>query len=74
MKSANSWAANISKFIGFHLINMFDAFGTGICTLAILACLMFLDGWVLKLAGAAGCFVLVVLIIYLADRLKEKIQ
>lgn len=72
MKSAKSSTSSFSKNIGVHAINLVDAFGTGICSVAAFVCLVVLDGWVLKLSGFVGCFVLICLIIFLSDKLKEK--
>ncbi|XTZ37098.1 hypothetical protein ACQYRI_14025 [Salmonella enterica] len=72
MKSAKSSQNNVPKKIWIHAVNLFDAFGTGIFSIAAFACLVVLDGWLLKLSGFVGCFVLICLIIYLSDRLKGK--
>jgi hypothetical protein len=53
---------------------MIDAMGRGICSIMAFVSLIALDGWLFKLGGFAICFVLICLIIFLADWLKAKIQ
>ncbi|QHM95629.1 hypothetical protein [Kosakonia sacchari] len=72
MKSAKSSQNSVSEKIWIHAVNMFDALGTGILSIAAFACLVVLDGWVLKLGGFLGCFALICLVIYLSDKLKGK--
>ena len=74
MKSGKPSDSNFSKRIWIHAINMMDAFGTGICSVAAFVCLVVLDGWVLKLSGATVCLGLICLIIFVSDSLKEKIR
>lgn len=74
MKSAKSSGNSFSKNILIHAINLIDAFGTGIGSVAAFVCLVILDGWVLKLGGVVGCLGGVCFVIYLSDRLKEKLK
>lgn len=74
MRSAKSSINSFLKIIGMHSINALDAFGTGICSVAAFTCLVVLDGWLLKLSGVIACLLLICLIIYLSDRLKERVK
>ncbi|EPM0857812.1 hypothetical protein RFD09_001408 [Klebsiella aerogenes] len=74
MKSVKFSASHSCKRIGVHCINMIDAMGRGICSIMAFVSLIALDGWLFRLGGFAICFVLICLIIFLADWLKAKIQ
>ncbi|MGL4034084.1 hypothetical protein ACR3LQ_07395 [Kosakonia cowanii] len=70
MKSAKSSKNNVSKKIWIHTVDMFDAFGRGILSIAAFTCFFIFDGWLYKLGGFFGCFALICLIIYASDKLK----
>ncbi|WP_286133803.1 hypothetical protein [Enterobacter sp. Bisph1] len=44
MKSAKSSQNSVSEKIWIHAVNMLDALGTGILSIAAFACLVVLDG------------------------------
>lgn len=70
MKSAKSSENDVSKKIWIHVVDMFDACGRGILSIAAFTCLFIFDGWLFKLGGFLSCFALICLIIYVSDKLK----
>ncbi|EGT4410482.1 hypothetical protein AUM84_11780 [Cronobacter sakazakii] len=70
MKSANSSRNSILKSVRVYSANMVEAVSTCLCAFAAFGCLFILDGWLMKLAGFVGFFVLAYLVAWAADLVK----
>lgn len=70
MNSAKSFLLKFVKFIGIQTTNVVEAISTGICSFAAFFSLFLLDGWLWKIIGFFGFFMLAYLIAYLLDKLK----
>ena len=70
MNSAKSFLLKFVKFIGIKSTNVVEAISTGICSFAAFFSLFLLDGWLWKIIGFFGFFMLAYLVAYLLDKLK----
>lgn len=70
MNSAKSFLLKFVKFIGIQTTNVVEATSTGICSFAAFFSLFLLDGWLWKIIGFFGFFMLAYLVAYLLDKLK----
>ncbi|MGC0916942.1 hypothetical protein [Pantoea agglomerans] len=70
MNSAKSFLLKFVKFIGIQTTNVVEAISTGICSFAAFSSLFLLDGWLWKIIGFFGFFMLAYLVAYLLDKLK----
>ena len=70
MNSAKSFLLKFVKFIGIQTTNVVEAISTGICSFAAFFSLFLLDGWLWKIIGFFGFFMLAYLVAYLVDKLK----
>lgn len=70
MNSAKSFLLKFVKFIGIQTTNVVEAISTGICAFAAFFSLFLLDGWLWKIIGFFGFFMLAYLVAYLLDKLK----
>ena len=70
MNSAKSFLLKFVKFIGIQSTNVVEAISTGICSFAAFFSLFLLDGWLWKIIGFFGFFMLAYLVAYLLDKLK----
>lgn len=70
MNSAKSFLLKFVKFIGIQTTNVVEAISTGICSFAAIFSLFLLDGWLWKIIGFFGFFMLAYLVAYLLDKLK----
>lgn len=70
MNSAKSFLLKFVKFIGIQTTNVVEAISTGICSFAAFFSLFLLDGWLWKIIGFFGFFILAYLVAYLLDKLK----
>lgn len=70
MNSAKSFLLKLVKFIGIQTTNVVEAISTGICSFAAFFSLFLLDGWLWKIIGFFGFFMLAYLVAYLLDKLK----
>ncbi|AYP22014.1 hypothetical protein ABEH22_05475 [Pantoea agglomerans] len=70
MNSAKSFLLKFVKFIGIQTTNVVEAISTGICSFAAFFSLFLLDGWLWKIIGFFGFFMLAYLVAYLLDKLK----
>lgn len=70
MNSAKSFLLKFVKFIGIQTTNFVEAISTGICSFAAFFSLFLLDGWLWKIIGFFGFFMLAYLVAYLLDKLK----
>jgi len=70
MNSAKSFLLKFVKFIGIQTTNVVEAISTGIFSFAAFFSLFLLDGWLWKIIGFFGFFMLAYLVAYLLDKLK----
>ncbi|WP_049294318.1 hypothetical protein [Franconibacter helveticus] len=70
MKSADSSLATLFKRIGIQSANLVEALSTGICSIAAFTSFFVLEGWVGKITGLIGFFVLAYLIAWAVDKVK----
>ncbi|WNK67492.1 hypothetical protein RM156_03030 [Pantoea agglomerans] len=70
MNSEKSFLLKFVKFIGIQTTNVVEAISTGICSFAAFFSLFLLDGWLWKIIGFFGFFMLAYLVAYLLDKLK----
>lgn len=70
MNSAKSFLLKFVKFIGIQTTNVVEAISTGICSFAAFFSLFLLDGWLWKIIGFFGFFMLAYLVAYLLDKIK----
>ena len=70
MNSAKSFLLKFVKFIGIQTTNVVEAISTGICSFAAFFSLFLLDGWLWKIIGFFGFFMLAYFVAYLLDKLK----
>jgi len=70
MNSAKSFLLKFGKFIGIQTANIFEAISTGIFSFAAFFSLFLLDGWLWKIVGFFGFFMLAYFVTYLMDKLK----
>ena len=70
MNSAKSFLLKFIKFIGIQTTNVVEAISTGIFSFAAFFSLFLLDGWLWKIIGFFGFFMLAYLVAYLLDKLK----
>ncbi|KPA06104.1 hypothetical protein [Pantoea agglomerans] len=70
MNSAKSFLLKFVKFIGIQTTNVVEAISTGICSFAAFFSFFLLDGWLWKIIGFFGFFMLAYLVAYLLDKLK----